>query len=201
MRKQQIIVIHGGTTFNTHKDYISYLKSKEITLEKLKIRKEWKNNLTTALGDNFEVLLPRMPNTTNARYSEWKLWFERIIPFLNQNIIIIGHSLGGIFIAKYLSENNFPKRIKATILIAAPFDKENSNEPLVDFALPSSLVKFVEQGGNIYLMQSKDDPIIKFEQVKKYKQALPSAKEIIFHDREHFNQEEFPEIVELIKKI
>jgi len=30
---------------------------------------------------------------------------------------------------------------------------------------------------------------------------LPGAEAVIFNDREHFNQEEFPEIVEEIKKL
>jgi uncharacterized protein len=198
--KQQVIVIHGGTTFETYEEYISYLKNKEIILEKLRLQKDWKNTLTQNLGDNFDVLLPRMPNGTNARYEEWKLWFERIIPFFTKNVILIGHSLGGIFLAKYLSENNLSKKIKATILIAAPFDDANG-ESLVDFKLPPTLTKFAENGGMIFLFHSKDDSTVPFEQLAKYKKALPNAKTITFDNREHFNQETFPEIIELIKTL
>ena len=104
--KQQIIVIHGGTTFDTYKNYLSFLKNREIKLDRLKSNRDWKDNLQEKLGENFEVLSPRMPNGTNARYKEWKIWFERIIPFFGKNIILLGHSLGGIFLAKYLSEKN-----------------------------------------------------------------------------------------------
>lgn len=199
--KQQILIIHGGTTFDTYEGYLSYLKNKEINLDKLKLRKEWKDTLPENLGENFEVLMPRMPNGTNARYKEWKIWFERIIPLLDNNLILIGHSLGGIFLAKYLSENNISKKIKATILIAAPFDDEKSGRSLADFKLSSSLERFTKQGGKICLMQSKDDPEVLFEQLEKYKQVLPNAKTMVFDDRGHFNQESFPEIIELIKKL
>lgn len=199
--KQQVIIIHGGTTFDNYEDYLSYLKNKEITLDKLKLKKDWKDTLQEKLGENFEVLSPRMPNGTNARYEEWKIWFDRIIPLLNDSLIFIGHSLGGIFLAKYFSENEISKIIKATILIAPPFDDENSEESLSDFKLPSSLSKFAKQSGEIYLIQSKDDPVVSFEQLGKYKNALPNAKTIIFENREHFKQETFPEIIELIKKI
>ena len=199
--KQQIIVIHGGTTFENYEDYISYLKNKEISIDKLRLKIDWKDTLEKELGENFEVLLPRMPNGTNACYKEWKIWFERIVPLLNNNIIFIGYSLGGIFLAKYLSENTITKTIRATILVAAPFDDEKSGKSLVDFRLSSPLEKFAKQGGKIYLIQSKDDLEVLFEQLDKYKQALPNAETMIFENREHFNQESFPEIIELIKKL
>jgi len=142
-----------------------------------------------------------MPNKTNARYKEWKLWFERVIPFIKKDVILIGHSLGGIFLAKYLSENTFPVKIKATILVAAPFDDEDSGESLSDFKLPPSLKKFSEQSGKIYLIQSKDDPVVLFGELEKYKQALPEAKTLTFKDREHFNQEAFPELIQLIRTL
>ena len=53
----------------------------------------------------------------------------------------------------------------------------------------------------IYLIHSKDDPLVPFTQLKKYQQALPKAEAIVFENREHFNQETFPEIIELIKSI
>ena len=202
--KKQIVIIHGGTSFETYEDYISYLKAKEINIEKLRPRKEWKDTLATELGDDYEILMPRMPNGTNARYDEWKLWFNKIAEILNDEVVLIGHSLGGIFLAKYLSENTFPKRIIATILIAPPFDDTDGGdgkESLIDFALPTSLAKFTEQSGKIYLVHSKDDPVVPFTQLKKYRQALPSAETIVFENREHFNQETFPEIIELIKSI
>lgn len=198
---QQVMVIGGGTTFDNYKDYLSYLKNHEISLDRLKFQKDWKNTLAEKLGNNFEVFTPRMPNVTNAHYSEWKIWFERITAFLNESVILIGHSLGGIFLAKYLSENVYPKAIKATILVATPFDDQDREESLADFKLPSSLTKFAKQGGDIYLIHSKDDSVVQLEQIEKYKEALPDAKVIILDDRGHFVEESFPEIIELIKDI
>ena len=72
---------------------------------------------------------------------------------------------------------------------------------LSDFTLPASLEKFAEQVKKIYLLHSKDDPVVPFEQVEKYKKVLPNAEIIIFEDKQHFNQESFSEIVGLIKNI
>lgn len=205
MLKKQIVVIHGGTSFKTYKDYITYLKTKEIDIEKLKSRKDWKNSLESELGKGYEILRPRMPNATNARYKEWKIWFERIAEVLSDGLILIGHSLGGIFLAKYLSENTFPKRIDVAILVAAPFDDVDNtghHDSLIDFTLPPSLKKFSQQAGKIYLLYSKDDPVVSLSQLVKYQHKLPDAKALIFKNKGHFiDQKTFPELIKIIKSI
>jgi predicted alpha/beta hydrolase family esterase len=199
--KQQIVAIHGGETFDTYQNYISYLKNKIIEPERLKPKRDWKNTLLEKLGENFEVLLPSMPNKTNSQFKEWKIWFERITPFIKKNTIFVGHSLGGTFLAKYLSQNTISKSIRAVILVAAPFDDADSKYSLASFKLPPSLKKFSEQADKIYLIHSKDDFVVPFEDLKKYKKALPDAEIMVFDHKEHFSQETFPEIVKLIKTL
>lgn len=199
--KKQVVVINGGNTYETYEEYISHLKHKELDIERFKPRVDWKYNLQKELGDKYEIFLPKMPNSNNAKYEEWKIWFERITPLLNNELILIGHSLGGIFLAKYLSENNVSNKITATILVAAPYDTEGLDESLADFNLPKSLEKFAQQSEQIYLFQSKDDPVVSILQVKKYKETLPEAKEIILDGKGHFNDENFPEIVEIIESV
>jgi uncharacterized protein len=195
--KKQIIIIHGGETFDTYDDYIEFLKNAEYNPDK---RKKWKDSLAEDLGDDFSVIQPQMPCQWNAKYKEWKIWFEKVIPYIEDDVVIIGGSLGGIFIAKYLSENEFPKKILATYLLAAPYDS-NDDYSLADFVLPESLSMFEKQGGKIYLYQSKDDTIVPFANVEKYAKALPTAEKVIFEDKWHFIDEEFPELVESIKKL
>ena len=137
-----------------------------------------------------------MPNSTNARYLEWKIWFEKLIPFLKEEVVLVGHSLGGMFLTKYLSENKFPKRVRATFLVSSPFDDKDSGESLVDFVLPASLSNLQEQGGKIFIYHSEDDPVVPFADFKKFERNLPNANFRTFKDREHFGQEDFPELVE-----
>lgn len=199
--KKQVVVIHGGKTFKTYQQYIDSLKNREVVVDKFKIQKEWEDSLQLELGADFEIFTPRMPNGNNAVYEEWKIWFERLSEFLNDNVILIGHSLGGIFLAKYLSENTFPKKIKAVVLLAAPFADLDAERSLCSFALPKSLNKFTDQVKIIYIIHSKDDPVVPFEQADKYKSVLPNSEILAFTDRQHFNQESFPEIIKLIKSL
>lgn len=195
---KQVIVIHGGTSFDTYDGYIAFLKTREVSREKLLGGEDWKAALSHELGDSFEVLRPTMPNATNARYAEWAIWFERCLSFVGEPVILAGHSLGGIFLAKYLSERDFPRRILATLLVAAPFDDCSTDESLADFSLPASLQRFSDQAERIYLIHSQDDPVVPVEQVEKYQRALPKAHTMILHGRQHFQQPQFPELVRLI---
>jgi hypothetical protein len=196
--KKQIVVIGGGDTFKTYKEYISFLKKIKFDFERNRT-KRWKENLPESLGKDFDIISLKMPNTANARYKEWKILFNKLLPFLRDNVILLGHSLGGIFLAKYLSENKFPKRIKALLLVSAPYSEKGADYFLGDFRLPKKLNKLENQVEKIFLYQSKDDPIVPFSDVVEYGKALPEAKVSIFKDRKHFDQTKFPELVRDIK--
>ena len=126
--KTQIVIIIGGMTFKNRKGYLKFLKTRNISIER---KIYWTDDYFIGkLGKNFEVIKPRMPLQDNPRYDEWKIHFEKHFPYLRDNIILIGSSLGGIFLAKYLSENKFPRKILSTYLIAPPFDDTLPDEEL-----------------------------------------------------------------------
>lgn len=196
--KKQVIFIHGGEVFDTYDGYIEALKSWIFDPEKDK-KKRWKNSLQERLGDGFEVISPTMPNKYNAKYKEWKIWFEKVFPYVEDNVVLVGHSLGGIFLSKYLSENIFPKKILTTYLVAAPYDDKDSEYSLAGFLLSNNLSKLTDQSNKVFLYHSEDDPAVPFVDFKKYSEVLPNAKPVVFKDKNHFMQEEFPELIESIK--
>ncbi len=190
--KKQVVVIHGGDTFRNQEEYLNFLKNYEINIERYKISKDdWKPWLRERLGDAYEVILPIMPNKTNARFEEWKLWFEKIIPLLNNEIILVGHSFGASFVAKYLSENKFPKKLIGVFLVSGVFDKDSEGYSLLSFSLPERLDL---QTDNIYLYHSKDDPVVPFSALADFAKALPKAHSRVFEDKKHINQPEFEEL-------
>ncbi len=197
---QQVLVIHGGENFETYDEYINFLKGCETSL--LDFRKNgWKKNLEANLGTSFDVYNPEMPNSWNARYEEWRIWFEKALALMSDGVILVGHSLGGVFLPKYLSENKVEKTIRATMLVSAPFRAKEKDYSLVDFVLPESLKLFDEQGGEIYLYHSEDDMVVPFDNLVLYEKELPRAHVRTFADRGHFLQESFPELEEDITKI
>ena len=192
--KKSLVLVHGGTTFDTYEEYMEYLKSCTLTLEKINA-KNWKEFLHLHLSE-FEVIYPKMPNAKNARYEEWKIWFEKTFPLLTEDVVLVGHSLGGIFLAKYLTENTFPKNISSLHLVAAPYDTEVIKDSLADFALQKTVEDLSKVTNKIFFYQSKDDDQVAFADVKKYMRDVPLAILRAFEDRGHFLQEEFPELVQ-----
>ncbi|MFA4852108.1 MAG: alpha/beta hydrolase [Bacteroidales bacterium] len=202
MSKTQIFYIHGGTTFRTKRDYLHFLKTRNISIEKW-IR--WSDSyLDQKLGKNFQIIRPRMPRQDGATYSEWAIHFERFFPKLKNNVILVGQSLGGIFLAKYLSENKFPKKILSTYLICPPFDGKDtlSSEVLAGgFKLKSNLSLLEKNCKKLTLMFSANDPVVRPSQAKMYAAKLKNANILVYkHIAGHFQISEFPEFVAMIKK-
>ena len=191
---QQVVVIHGGNVFNSQDDFISSLKNKEVTRGSFKRKVDWKANLQKELGISYEVFAPHMPESDNATYDLWKIWFEKMIPFLSDNVIMVGHSLGAIFLVKYLSQEDFTKKIDGLFLVSAPFEGSR-DEPLGTFKRPNSLEKLSFSAQNIFLYHSEDDPVVPYAHMEKYHELLPNAIVRTFSDRGHFFLESFPEIV------
>ncbi|MBU2037089.1 alpha/beta hydrolase [Patescibacteria group bacterium] len=197
--KTQILIVHGGMTFKNRKDYLNFLKNREISIAK-KIK--WSSDyLDKELGKNFEIIRPRMPLQDDAKYGDWKIYFERIISYLKDDMILIGESLGGIFLAKYLSENKFPKKILSTYLVCPPFDNTLTGEDLVGgFKLKSDLSLLENNSKNLYLLFSEDDDVVPAPHAKKYGEKLKNAKIVIYKSKNgHFKIPKFPEIIEMIK--
>jgi len=197
---KQVIVIHGGTAFSNHDEYLKMLATKPLMLDRFTYRQTWKELLQANLGNEYQVLLPAMPNKTNARYAEWKLWFDNVSQLITDDSILVGHSMGAVFLAQYLSQNAFPHKIKATILIATPYDDE-TEEDLVDFKLEGITDLFKSQAGKVVVINGDDDPVISSSDIQKYKDDLPHADFIQIPAPDHFMRTDFPELVTLIKSL
>lgn len=197
--KTQILYIHGGMTFKNRKDYLNFLKNREISLDK---KKKWHGDyIDQELGKKFEIIRPLMPLKDNASYEDWKIHFERHLPLLKDNVILIGGSLGGIFLAKYLSENNFSRKILSTYLVCPPFDNTLGQEDLVGgFKLKKDLSLLEKNSKNLTLLFSHDDDVVPVEHADKYRNKLKNAKIIVYKSKNgHFHVSKFPEIVRMIK--
>jgi predicted alpha/beta hydrolase family esterase len=120
---------------------------------------------------------------------------------LKGDFILIGSSLGGIFLAKYLSEKKLSKKALSVYLVCPPFDNTLPGEDLVGgFNLKSDLSLIEKNCKNLYLLFSKSDDVVPVAHAEKYKKKLKGARIIIYKNKNgHFNVGTFPEIIEMIK--
>lgn len=199
-KKLQILMIHGGMTFKNRKEYVRFLKTRKISIEK---KISWTGDyLEKKLGKGFEVIRPRMPLQDNATYKDWQIHFERYLPYLRGRTILIGSSLGGTFLAKYLSGNKLPKKALSTYLICPPFDNTVKGEDLVGgFTLKSDLSLLEKNSKNLHLLFSGDDETVPVSHAEKYRRKLESAHIVIYKSKNgHFKISAFPEIIKMIKR-
>lgn len=194
---KQIWIIHGGSSFNTYDRYLAQLRASSIDYERLKVHKEWKLWIAKQIPEA-DILLPSFPNGNNAVYDEWKIYFEKLVPLFTDDVQLIGHSLGAMFLAKYLNTHTLESPVKRLILIAGGYNDETS-EDLGSFKVESAK-NLPRSAKEIHLFHSQDDPVVPFSELAKYQADLPGAASHIFKNRGHFNDETFPEMLELLKK-
>lgn len=200
--KKQLVIIHGGDFFDSRAEFVEDLKRTEAPKEYFLFDEEkgWKDNLAQELSGEYEVFFPTMPNKLDAKYAEWKIWFDKMVPFLNDGVVLVGHSLGGIFFARYLSENALGIRIEALYLVAAPyFRKKGKGANKAGFVV-GDLGALGDRVDKIFVVHSKDDPIVAFSHAERYQAALPHSIFMHFKDRGHFIGPRFPELLKLVKK-
>ena len=203
MYKNQIIMIGWGETFENTEQYLKFLKEYPYDINEK--HKSWKWWLLNWLSDNFDGFRVNMPDTQNSYYPAWKIWFEKYFQYLgDKKIIIIWHSLGGIFLAKYLSENKFPKFIDSLHLVSPVFNDTGLEwERTASFTFdPKNLENITKQTNNIHLWHSEDDTIVPFEHSMKFHTYLKWSKFHTFQNRWHFSgQSHFVELFLEIQKV
>jgi uncharacterized protein len=204
--KKQVIFISGGDSFSAREDFLKYLKTTPLRepLGERTIR--WTDTLRAELGSEYEVYMPTMPNKFNARFDEWAIWFERHLDLVEDGVILIGWSLGGMFLAKYLSETQLKQRVAAVYLLAAPggefVNAAGSGGDCVDFRPAADKVGNLGRiTPQLHIWQSEDDFVVPVTEAHWYAERVPSAHIHIFKDKNHFLVDSLPELIEEIKKI
>ncbi|MEK6914688.1 MAG: alpha/beta fold hydrolase [Nanoarchaeota archaeon] len=154
---------------------------------------------------NIELIVPEMPNTNNPKIKEWINKLEKVIK-INNNIYLIGHSIGCQAIMRYLEKIN--KKVKGIIFVA-PWMKLDMNtikeegQKSIDIAktwmeTPIDFKKVKNNADRILALFSDDDPYVSLSEADIFKQELEA--EIIIKENEcHFNDTK--EINEIFKFI
>lgn len=194
---KQILIIHGGESFSSYDAYIKNLQSAPLNYDQLKLQKRWKSWIAEQMQAT-DVLLPTFPNGYNAVFNEWKIYFEKIIPFFSDDVQIVGHSLGAMFLAKYLNSAPLARPVKRLVLVAGGYD-DDSVEDLGSFEVESA-VNLPKSAHEIHLFHSKDDPVVPFAELAKFQADIPSATSHVFEDRGHFNSETLVELLDVLNQ-
>jgi len=192
--KPQIIHIHGGDSFDTDEEFFASLRTREYNPYEPEVQK-WKNWIKESVAETHDFIAPQMPNALNARYEAWVIWFEKLVPYLRDEVTLIGYSLGGGFLLRYLTENKLPVMVKQLHLVAPCVDEKDCPDVggfKIDLTTWSG---FKNDIGSIHLYHSSDDPLVPIHHSERFVSVCPQTQLHTFTDRNHFFQPEFPELL------
>lgn len=154
------------------------------------------------VNDIFTVA-PEIPQPWRPRYDVWKKELERFK--ITPETTLVGHSCGGGFIVRWLSENK-DKRVGKVVLVAPWLNPENNpvsdTADFFDFQIDGNLTERT-QGFTIFNSDNDMETIQKSVKILRDKIKGHSYKE--FHNCGHFcyndlKTDEFPELLEEILK-
>ncbi len=201
--KQQVVFITWATPKENYDSYYAYLDKKIKYNPYEPPFLNWNKTLWEYLGEDFEYMRSPSCKEKYADYEAWKILFEKMFPYLRDDVIIATTSLGSCFIIKYLYENTLPVKIKKLLCVAAAIH-HTEHERLWSFKLDHEKMPTITSqiwAENIYFYHSTDDQCVDFSDFIRLQEYFPDANFKQFDDRWHFFLEErFPEIEEDIKK-
>lgn len=132
------------------------------------------------------------PRAYDPVYADWLAIMSNCD--INEETTLIGHSYGGGFLLRFLSENKDlkPKRV----ILVAPWldpDKELSTFSF-DFSIDTELVERTDM--HMYISSDDDESIQR--SCEKIYHVLPSITKHEYKNKGHFCTLEFPELLELL---
>lgn len=184
MEHKQILFAHSGGSQGAKGegsfDLITYLKKE--------------------LPSDVKINAPIIENPEAPTYEMWKDLFDAEFNLITEPLILVGHSLGGSMLLKYLSDEKPKIKVDALFLIGTPFWGEDDWN-IAEFVLQADFANELKKIKRIYLYHSNQDSIVPFEHVNIYKKAFPFSTVRVIEGSEHAFKNGLPELVNDIKLV
>jgi predicted alpha/beta hydrolase family esterase len=139
---------------------------------------------------------PELPKPYEPKYEDWKRIFEQLQP--DKDTLLVGHSCGGGFLLRWLSENKHIKVGKVMLVAPSLGQDWEDTTGFMNFKIDPD---FINRTDGVTIFYSDDDKPGIGEAVSRITELIPKAKLITFHGRGHFTEKsnliiEFPELLE-----
>jgi predicted alpha/beta hydrolase family esterase len=152
------------------------------------------------LINDISAVTPEIPHGYMPDYAVWKREFERFD--ITDETILVGHSCGGGFLVRWLSENK-EVNVGKVVLVAPwldPNKTKGADNDFFDFEMDQDLVSRTE--GLVIFNSDDDEPAI-HTSIKQIMETIPNIKLFEFHSYGHFclgdmGTDAFPELLKEI---
>lgn len=131
-------------------------------------------SLGRALGEDWDVRYPRMPNEEDPDETAWQAAIEQGVAALGEGAVLVAHSVGATILARMLAERQPGRTIAGIFLIAVPFVGRGGWE-IEGFETPGDLGARLPRGVPVHLYHGGADEIVPPAHVDLYAKALPQA--------------------------
>ena len=155
-------------------------------------------SLRKALGAGYDVRYPIMPDPDHPAYAPWRAQLEKELAALDDDALLVGHSLGGSVLLKALSERRHEKRIAGLFLLATPFWGREGWQ--AEFALREGFAATLPAIPSKVLYHSRDDDEVPVAHLALYARALPQATVRELDGYGHLFMKECRDLIEDIKR-
>ena len=156
-------------------------------------------SLQHALGLTYDVRYPKLPEEDSATFADWQAPIERELATLDDHVILVGHSVGGSVLVKYLSEQQLDKPIASLFLLATPYWGADDFWTWDEAQLREDVAAKLVNIPRIFLYHSRDDDVVPFAHLALYAAKLPQATVRAFDGRGHQFGNDLAEVAADIK--
>jgi predicted alpha/beta hydrolase family esterase len=132
------------------------------------------------------VEVPEMPETAFPKLSLWLPKLIEVIGEPDENLYLVGHSLGVITIMRYLEDLPKDNKIGGVVFIAGFTDYLGYKELTNFFEKPINFEKIKKSSKHFVAINSDNDPYVDLKNGRELKEKL-GVKLIVKHNMGHFS--------------
>jgi predicted alpha/beta hydrolase family esterase len=158
------------------------------------------SSLASAVGPDYEIRYPRMPNEASPDYAPWRQIILAELADIGSGAILVGHSLGASILIRALTEDGEGHAPGGIFLIAAPFWGSGVWQ-WEDVTLPEDASDRLSSSAPIFLYHSRDDEEVPYAHLDLYRKAFPGAVIRRLSGRNHQLNDDLSEVAADIKSL
>lgn len=149
----------------------------------------------------FKVEVPSMPNPNSPKLNKWIMALKKMIKKPDENVFLIGHSIGAVTILRYLESLCEGEKVGGVVLVAGFTDDMGYEVFSNFFTKPLRLEDIKNKARNFTIIISDDDPYVDMKYGYELSKKL-NGKLIIKNKMKHMSKgcKHLPDIAEVIRK-
>ena len=130
--------------------------------------------LGAAMQDGPGLHAPLMPEPDNPDAEAWIAACQSEIAGISDDMVLVGHSLGGSIILQTLARFGQPANLVGVITLASPFWGA-AGWDFESYAIPENGTEAVRQLPRLVMLQGEEDEVVAADHLDLYKALLPNA--------------------------